>query len=113
MSDDILIRELPGTWVVRAGGAILGESRNALELSEGNLPPRVYFPREDLAMAMLDPSPTRTACPKKGEAEYFSIQAKSGPIRDAGWSYQTPLDAVAAIAGHIAFNPDKATVEEV
>ncbi|HCQ66635.1 MAG TPA: hypothetical protein DIU07_16460 [Rhodobacteraceae bacterium] len=113
MSDDIQIRELPGTWVVRAGGAVLGETRKALELSEGSLPPVVYFPRADLAMAMLDPSPTRSTCPKKGEAVYFSIQAKSGPIQDAGWSYETPLDTVSAIAGHIAFFADKATVEEV
>ena len=62
MSNDISIRELPGTWVVRAGGAVLGESRHALELSEGRLPPVVYFPRDDLAMAMLDPSPTRSTC---------------------------------------------------
>ena len=34
-----------------------------------------------------------STCPKKGEAVYFSIQAKSGPIPDAGWSYETPLDA--------------------
>jgi len=113
MSDDIQIREMAGTWVVRAGGAVLGETRKALELREGSLPPVIYFPRDDLAMAMLDPSPTRSTCPKKGEAAYFSIQAKSGPIQDAGWSYETPLEAVSAIAGHIAFYPNKATVEEV
>ncbi len=113
MSDDISIRRLPGTWVVRAGGAVLGESQNALELSEGSLDPAVYFPRADLAMAMLDASDTRTTCPKKGEAVYFSIIAKSGAIADAAWSYETPLDAVAAIADHIAFYPEKATVEEV
>ena len=113
MSDEIKIREMPGTWVVRAGGAVLGETRKALELSEGDLAPVIYFPREDLAMAMLDPSPTRTTCPKKGEASYYSIQTKSGLIADAGWSYETPFDGVAAIAGHIAFFGDKATVEEV
>lgn len=113
MTDDISIRQMPGTWVVRAGGAVLGESRRALELSEGSLPPVIYFPREDLAMALLEPSDTRTTCPKKGEAVYFSIVAKSGTIADAAWSYETPHDAVAAIAGHIAFYPDKATVEDV
>ena len=113
MNDDIRIRALTGTWVVRAGGAVLGESRRAQELSEADLPPVVYFPREDLAMAMLDPSPTRSTCPKKGEAVYVSIQAKSGPIEDAGWSYETPRAAAAAIAGHIAFSADKVTVEEV
>ena len=113
MQKHITVRPAEGTWVVRAGGAVLGESRRALELSEGRLPPVIYFPRDDLAMAMLDASPTRTTCPKKGDAVYFSIQAKSGPIADAGWSYETPLAPVAAIAGHIAFYADKVTVEEV
>lgn len=113
MSDDISIRQMPGTWVVRAGGAVLGESQRALELSEAGLAPVIYFPRSDLAMALLEPSDTRTTCPKKGEAVYFSIAAKSGLIPDAAWSYEAPHDAVSQIAGHIAFYPDKATVEDV
>ena len=32
---DIRIRRKPGNWVVRAGGAVLGESEAVLELSEG------------------------------------------------------------------------------
>ena len=31
---DITIRKAEGTWTVRSGGAVLGESRNALELTE-------------------------------------------------------------------------------
>lgn len=110
---DITIRALPGTWVVRAGGAVLGETTRALELTEGDHPPVVYFPREDLAMAMLDRSETTSHCPWKGDAVYFSIAAKSGLIKDAGWSYEAPIAAAAEIAGHLAFYPDKATVEEV
>jgi hypothetical protein len=34
MADHIKIRRAPGTWVIRAGGAVLGETRNALELIE-------------------------------------------------------------------------------
>ena len=33
MADHIRIRTAPGTWVVRAGGAILAESGRALELT--------------------------------------------------------------------------------
>ena len=33
----ITIRKADGTWTVRAGGAILAESRNALELTEGTV----------------------------------------------------------------------------
>lgn len=113
MADHIKIRPATGTWVVRAGGAVLGESKNALELVEGDYPPVIYFPREDLAMAFLDPSDKSSLCPYKGEASYFSIVAKSGPIADAAWSYETPKDDVAAIAGHIAFYTNKVAVEQV
>jgi uncharacterized protein (DUF427 family) len=39
MADHIRIRKSAGTWTIRAGGAVLGESRNALELTEGSYPP--------------------------------------------------------------------------
>ena len=111
MSNRIEIRPATGTFSIRAGGAVLGETSRALELREEGYEPVVYVPRADLAMAFLDPSETRTSCPHKGEASYFHIVSESETIRDAGWSYENPKDAVAEIAGHIAFYPDKVTVE--
>ena len=114
MSDHIKIREIPGTWVVRAGGAVLGESTNALELTEGSYPPVIYFPCDDIAMEFLDASDKVTTCPHKGEATYFSIVTKSTTLTDAVWSYETPKDNVAAIAGHLAFyTGDLVAVEEI
>ena len=113
MSDHINVRKAGGTWVIRAGGAVLGESANALELTEGSYPPVIYFPRGDIAMAFLEPSDTSTTCPHKGRASYYSIQTKSVLIKDAAWSYETPHEAVNRIAGHLAFYPDKATIEQV
>ncbi|MFN3936138.1 MAG: DUF427 domain-containing protein [Gemmobacter sp.] len=113
MSDHIRIRRAEGTWVVRAGGAVLGESRNALELSEGDYPPVIYFPRTDIAMAFLEPSARTSTCPHKGQASYFTIVTKSGRLTDAVWSYETPHEPVARIAGHLAFYPDRVTVERV
>ena len=113
MADHIKIRKADGIWVIRAGGAVLGESSNALELTEGSYPPVIYFPRGDIAMAFLDASETSTNCPHKGKASYYSIQTKSGTIEDAAWSYEDPKEAVSPIAGHIAFYGDKATVEQV
>ena len=66
MNSYITIRKAPGKWTVRAGGAVLGESENALELIEGDLPATIYFPREDIAMAFLDKSDHRSHCPHKG-----------------------------------------------
>lgn len=113
MSDHIRIRPVDGTWTIRAGGAVIGETTRALELTEGSYPPVIYFPREDIAMALLDQSSQSSVCPHKGAAEYFTIAANSGPITDAAWSYPDPIPAVAAIAGHLAFYPDKVTIERI
>lgn len=113
MSDYITVTPASGTWVVRAGGAVIGETKQALELREGSYPPVIYIPRSDMAMPFLDTSTKTTHCPHKGTASYFSIIAKSGPIADAAWSYEDPLPAVTAIKDHLAFYTDRVTVEEV
>ena len=100
---EIRIRKATGKWVVRSGGAILGESTNALELSEGNLEPVIYFPRDDIATALLDRTSKTTHCPHKGDATYFSIVNKSSVTENAVWSYETPIDAVAEIKEYLAF----------
>jgi len=113
MADHIKIGKADGTWVVRAGGAVLGETTNALELVEGAYPPVIYFPRDSIAMAFLDSSDTTSVCPHKGTASYYSIQTKSVQIKDAGWSYESPLARVEEIAGHLAFNGENLSVERV
>lgn len=114
MSDHIKIRPASGTWVVRAGGAVLGETQNALELLEGDYPPVIYFPRDDLAMDFLDKTEKSSTCPWKGDASYYSIVTKSTTLKDAAWSYEDPKQDVEQIKGHLAFYPsDTVTVEEV
>ena len=109
----ITIRPAAGLWVIRAGGAVLGETRDALELLEDGHDPVIYFPRADAGEAFLEPTGKTTTCPHKGEATYYSIIAKSGPIENAAWSYEDPLPEVDAIRGRIAFHADKATVERL
>ncbi len=113
MADHIKIRTAPGTWVVRAGGAVLGESTRVQELSEGSYRPVHYFPREDIAMAMLDRTDRTSSCPWKGQAGYFSIVTPDGRLDNAVWTYETPIPDCAAIAGHLAFYPDRVTIERV
>ena len=112
MADHITIRTAPGTWTVRAGGAVLGESNAALELSEGSYAPVIYFPRADIAMAFLDRTDKSTHCPHKGDASYFSIVTKSTTLKDAAWSYDSPKDGVAEIAGHLSFYPSETVFVE-
>ncbi len=111
---NITITPAEGTWVVRAGGAVIGESSRALELSEGEMPFVIYFPREDIAMAFLDATDHKTSCPHKGQASYFSIMSKSKTYENAVWSYESPKEEVAAIKDHLAFYvQDGVAVERV
>ena len=113
MSEHIKIRKADGTWVVRVAGAVLAESANVLELSEGDYPEVMYFPRGDIAMAFFDTTEKTTHCPHKGDTVYFNIVTKSGTLTDAAWSYETPLDGVSQIAGHLAFDHASVTVEKL
>lgn len=113
MADHIDIKSAKGTWVIRAGGAVLGETSQALELTEGSYPAVIYFPRESIALALFERSDTTTVCPYKGQASYYSIQTKSVLIEDAAWSYEAPIEGMEKIAGHLAFAPGKVVVEQI
>ncbi len=111
MSVSITIRPVPGKYIVRARGAIIGETDRALELVEGSRPPVLYVPREDVAMALLDPSERNSTCPLKGKASYYSVTTPEARLEDAVWSYENPVAGAEAIAGHLAFYDDKVRVE--
>lgn len=110
----ITIRKAPGKWSVRAGGAIIGESLDALELTEGENTPVIYFPRADIAMAFLEESDRTSHCPHKGDARYYSIVTKSHTLENAAWSYEDPKPGVAGIKDHVAFYvSDRVAVEQI
>lgn len=114
MSDHIKILNAEGTWTVRAGGAVLAETKNALELREGDMDAVIYIPREDIAMAFLDKTKKTTHCPYKGDATYYSVVTKSRTLQNVAWSYENPNDAVAGIKGYLAFyNLPEVTVEQI
>jgi len=114
MADHIKIRPADGTWSVRAGGAVLGESSNALELAEGDRPLIIYFPRDDIAVDFLDTSETKTSSPHMGEASFYSIVTKSTVLEDAAWSYEDPKPGVAEIKDYLAFHAtDQVTIEQI
>ena len=98
---------------VRLAGEIVADTAHALLLEEGALPPVFYIPRADIHMDRFTPSATASHCPFKGDAAYFDVEAGGRRERDAAWSYEAPLAAVAAIAGHLAFYPDKVEIETV
>ncbi|MQQ07616.1 DUF427 domain-containing protein [Epibacterium sp. SM1979] len=111
---DIRIRKIEGTWVVRSGGAVLGESTKVLELSEGDSAPVQFFPREDIAMAMLDESGKSVEEVGKGTATFFNIVNLSSTTENAAWSYEAPSDALSEIKDYLAFEKlESLKVEQV
>lgn len=96
---------------VRVGGDVVAETRNALTLRESSYPDVQYIPLQDVADQRLKPSDTTTYCPFKGDASYFHVRTTAGDtVEDAVWIYAQPYPAVAAIADHVAFYPDRADV---
>jgi uncharacterized protein (DUF427 family) len=98
---------------VSAGGVVIADSIAALTLKEASYPAVNYVPRKDANMALLARTERVTHCPYKGDASYFSIVAGEKTIENAIWTYETPFPAMAEIAGHLAFYPDRVTIEEV
>jgi uncharacterized protein (DUF427 family) len=95
--------------VARVGAQIVADTTRALTLREENYPPVQYIPLEDVDQTLLTASATQTYCPYKGDASYYSITAGGGRP-DAVWSYREPYDAVADIAGHVAFYTDQVDI---
>jgi uncharacterized protein (DUF427 family) len=91
---------------VFAGDELVAESRSPLVLSETALPNRYYLSPADARVA-LEPTTTRTGCPYKGEASYWTVKLPDGSeLTDAAWGYPKPLPESSAFTGRVAFLHD-------
>jgi uncharacterized protein (DUF427 family) len=88
---------------VEAAGQLLAESTRPLLLFETGLPTRYYLPAEDVCENVLEPSATRTTCPYKGNARYWTARAGGTVLPDVAWSYPEPIAECPRIAGLVAF----------
>jgi len=91
-------------------GELIADSKDAIQMAEGTYPPVYYFPRADVKMDRLERTSHKTHCPFKGDASYYSLK---GGTENAVWSYETPYDEMQAIAGLVAFYPDKVEIKEL
>ncbi|WP_411103830.1 DUF427 domain-containing protein [Streptomyces sp. cmx-4-9] len=90
-----------GTEHVRVvrDGQVLAETRRPVVLRETGCPVRYYIPRADVRTDLLTASPTRTACPFKGETVYWSVPGAP----DLAWGFPEPNAVAAGIADHFCF----------
>jgi uncharacterized protein (DUF427 family) len=106
----ITITPTSGRVQVRVNGDVVADTRAALSLAESSYPVVQYIPIADVDPAVLTRTETHTYCPYKGDASYYSVTAAGATVDDAIWTYEEPYPAVAAIAGHVAFYPNKADI---
>ena len=96
---------------VLLGDTVLAETTSPLLLSETGLPNRYYIPAADVRQDLLEESDTRSHCPYKGSASYWTVNADGRKLTDAVWSYSKAEGDSASIAGHQSFLHDDLTIE--
>jgi uncharacterized protein (DUF427 family) len=84
-------------------GQTVAETRRPSLLFETGLPVRTYVPRADVLMDLLVPSDTRTQCPYKGVASYYSVKVGNQLVRDLVWSYRYPIPECPRIQDLVCF----------
>ena len=109
----ITITPNPKRIRVSADGVVIADTTHALTLKEASYPAVQYVPRTDANMALLTRTDRTTHCPYKGDASYYSVTAGGKALENSVWTYETPFPAMAEISGHLAFYPDKVTIEQL
>jgi uncharacterized protein (DUF427 family) len=92
---------------VEVDGVTVADSARPHILFETGLPPRYYLPLPDVRTELLVPSDTRSHCPYKGTAGYWSVDAGQGVHPDLVWIYRTPLPESQKVAGLACFYNEK------
>jgi uncharacterized protein (DUF427 family) len=108
----ITITRNPHRLRVTFAGQTIADTTHALTLKEAGYKPVHYIPRADATMGALQVTQHHSHCPYKGDANYFSIIVDGRTAENAVWSYQQPYPAVKEIKDHLAFYPDRVTIEE-
>ncbi|MEV6527340.1 DUF427 domain-containing protein [Longispora sp. NPDC051575] len=79
-------------------GVVLADSDDTVVV-EGNR----YFPPESLRMEHFTPARTRSICPWKGIASYYTITVDGVVNPDAAWYYRHPTPFARRVRNRVAF----------
>jgi len=74
-------------------------SSNETIVVEGNH----YFPEESINKQFFKNSKTKTTCPWKGTAHYFTLDVNGSENPDAAWYYPNPKPMAKPIKNRVAF----------
>ncbi|MPZ85794.1 MAG: DUF427 domain-containing protein [Actinophytocola sp.] len=96
--------------VVQVDGVTVADSHQPRILFETGLPPRYYVPLSDVRLDLLRPSDTRSHCPYKGTAAYWSVDTGGAVRDDLVWIYRSPLPESQKVAGLACFYNEKVDI---
>ncbi|KAK5112895.1 hypothetical protein LTR62_003717 [Meristemomyces frigidus] len=109
----IRVEILPSTRSLRVwiDGQQVATTTSSMHLYETLLPARFYLPLTDVDPTVLRRSGTRTKCPYKGEAEYYSVEVKGKLYEDVVWYYNSPTIESAQVRGLVCFYNERVDIE--
>lgn len=96
---------------LRAGDQVIARAGRPKLRFETSLAPRAYVASCDIVPGVLVAIETRTRCPYKEQAIYFSIAMDGRRMEDAACSYEALLPAGLEIAGDVCLQTDGIDVD--
>ncbi len=97
------------------GGREIARSTRALKVKEvgrGVYDPVIYFPRDDVDLASLEPTKKSTHCPSKGDTTYFDLRIEDRVFSDVAWSYTKTIPESVVLQDLVAFDTSAVNIAE-
>lgn len=104
----LVLEDYPLRLRAMIGDRVVLDSTRVRVLHETGQQIRPYVPLEDLDPEVLERTDTRTHCPYKGDASYWSISSGDRVERDAIWAYESPTSSAPWLEGLAALDWSKA-----
>lgn len=92
---------------VELAGHVVADTRRGLRVVETSQAPAYYLPPGDVDAGVLRPNRLVTACEWKGLASYLDLVVGDRVAEAAAWTYRAPRPGYEAIAGWLAFYPQR------
>jgi uncharacterized protein (DUF427 family) len=88
---------------VMVDGVVVADTIGSIYLFEIGHQPVYYFPKDDIRFDLMEHTDRSTHCPRKGDAEYWSIVVGDRRIENAVWGYPVPIEGAPDLSGYVAF----------
>ena len=91
--------------VVRFGGQVVADSRDAVRVLETSHPPVYYLPRAAFVEGVLVKAPGSSLCEFKGVGRYLDLRVGDAVARRAAWYYPEPRPGYEQLRDRVALYP--------